>query len=287
MHPEILILLVGDTSSDVAAELCVQFCPAMGPKPASAAAGGARSTPGTQQQPSRAVKELQAGLPLVQQPYNEAACVAVMHHMDAAIPPSVDPLAAMRKVIQQQPGGDAGPVLELLNKYWQWFQSGVMQPVAPASSSTATGPSRTGIRSRRSLIMVSGGSSSSRRDIGMEFVCHHLNEVYNFLSAYYDAVKAGEVQAAGIRSQLLASGTGEPLCAALLKAPAAVGSAGPWPDNPEPTQPEPWASGVTLRFASMIDAYFSSPACCNMRSSPGAAWLPLVLGYARHAHPSG
>jgi hypothetical protein len=144
--------------------------------------------------------------------------LAALRHLEAAVPSWLPRLSAMHKIIQEQPAGEQGYVLKLLNMYLQWFMSGVTQPMQVTS--IATGPTSSGSSSssRRTVFMVCpGGNKVSLYQARMTALSSCLGLMYWFLAAYSDGVQDGKVPAAAIRTQLLDQDTGELPCSAASK----------------------------------------------------------------------
>lgn len=155
---------------------------------------------------SRIQKKLLAGLSLLKEPCSEAAADAVINCLEAAIPSARRPHGPQNSNPFPH-DNDAPRILQLLNRYLQWFVSG--QPALRSAVQAATTPNTRGSINSTSSSRMPGDSRPafcSAREGGLLFC---LARVYDIVSA---AVMIGsqEVKAA-IRPQLLAAGTGEAL----------------------------------------------------------------------------
>jgi hypothetical protein len=157
---------------------------------------------------------------LLQEPFSDAAMLAAVHHLEAAGVTSLQSLAPMHRIMEQQPAGNEGTVLKLLIKYLQWFMSGVTGPVAPATTTTAdtTISSSSSSNRLRRMYIVLHGSSGSRGSSSttnrpnhacMTAMCACLEAVFVYLAAFSQEVEAGKRQGQAVYPQLVDADTGE------------------------------------------------------------------------------
>lgn len=165
-----------------------------------AAPAGAHSPPVSQQPTSRPLRELRAGLAVLQKPYSDAAARTATKHLEAAGGSQLRSPTTFASPHGVDSG--TGDVLELLNQYLQWFLSGApVYTTTSATSQCSSSSTHTGHPGTCSWALADG-----------------MGECLLHIASLVGAVVFAKTQgvAAGLRPHLVDANTGKLLLLLLL-----------------------------------------------------------------------